>query len=218
MLGKVVFWLAIVVSIGLVWYCWAGFFLKLITESFKIRFTKKNLVWQEMPDIRELAGRMHVSLHKVNPFGIVKGLDNAYATPNGQIIFGETLLARLQSDERLSLAAHEITHIKHRHSLCIAFLVVLTPMIVFMSTAPVHAATILLEAASISIAPVVFVFVSRWCEQDADAGSLRYTGERATVSCLEKVGKPGSSNMSYGTHPSITERIDRVRRLSLKFK
>lgn len=94
-------------------YFWSNFIGKNLIE---VLLEKKSLIsWVDMPDFMMLANKIGVKLNKRRPFGLRKGYNNAYAKPNGQLVFGEILLQRLDREERLSLAAHELTHLRHGH-------------------------------------------------------------------------------------------------------
>ena len=114
---KLIVSLVFFVSAGVMVWQFVHYFGKHIVNIVKIMYGgRKAVSWVEISEFNDLAKRMGVKLHRKRPFGIRKGLNNAYANClTGQIIFGEDLLQKLGSQERLALAAHEFTHLKQNH-------------------------------------------------------------------------------------------------------
>lgn len=195
----------------MVWQ-WGNFFMRNAVESFKMRFFSKGAIsWRDIPEFTELAERMGVRLHRARPFGVMKGLNNAFANPiTRQVVFGGQLLQRLQSQERLALGAHEFTHIKEQHFLKMLPWLFVGPMLVGLSLSLTPSPAIIVNLACFAIFVVIFVFASWRNEFAADAGAASQAGQEAAILLLQKLANPDDWERESETHPAIRERICRL--------
>lgn len=202
-----------VVSVEIMIFLWGSSFAEDLSVSLKMLFTrKKGIHWKDMPEFKKIAEKMGVKLHNKHPFGIMKGLNNAYSIPlTKQIIFGDVLLKKLGKQERLALAAHELTHIKQEHSFrhFPAFVLVVSVISLSLSLSP--GPSIVSNLISVAALIIAFVFVNWKSEFDADSGAAIQVGARATTSLLDCIGSTGKKTQESETHPSINSRISRIR-------
>lgn len=198
----------------MVWQ-WGNFFARSIVEGVKMHFgARKTVSWIEVPAFKELAKQMGIKLHSKRPFGIRKGFDNAYASHiTRQVVFGEELLQRLGSQERLALAAHEFTHLKQNHWFKLFLLSLTVLMLVSWSLSLVGAPAIVMNLTCVAALVITFVFVSWRNEYAADAGASAYAGEDATVSLLKGLRPPDQQRRESETHPSVHDRISKLQRM-----
>ena len=184
----------------------------MINAIFK---TKKSISWNaEFPDFLELAKQMRVRLHKKRPFGVQEELDNSYITvfPR-QVVFGENLLRKLDSVERLALAAHKLTHLKNHHRCKILLCLVLacSPVKWFLTYSSIGDAVSTIIIAILFA--VIFIGASRLNEYAADAGSVSYAGKEPTLSLLRKHAEPQNKwYYRFMIHPSFQDRIRKIQK------
>lgn len=194
---------------------WGNFFFGNLFEGLKMLFKSENSVsWVDIPEFKKLAKQMGIQLHKKQPFGIKKGLNNAYASYlTNQIILGEELLKKLRKKERLALASHEFTHLKGNHpikmfyGLLIVFL--LTSLSLSLATPPTIVSNLIYAA----IFVITFVFISRLTEYTADAGAAKQIGKEPTISLLRKLVPSEQWDRESETHPSIRDRISKLQKM-----
>jgi Zn-dependent protease with chaperone function len=168
---------------------WAYFCLRQIVAMLKMRVSRKYPSSYELPDyesMQKLVGKMRVKLDKKHPFVLKLGLDNAYYDHwKDRIVLGEVLVQRLESQERMALVGHELTHVKKGHLvkeiLILPFIaIVITILLLHRDPDSVFCAV------CIALFLVLFPYVSRRFEYEADAGAAHETSPAATVSLLKK--------------------------------
>jgi STE24 endopeptidase len=163
------------------------------------------------------------------------------------VVLTDLLIERLTPDEVEAVFGHEVGHIKHHHMLLyIVFFIgsltlmtglwqfsteVLQPALADAVPAPVLAATagwslpaevaagpVLLTVVAAYVF-VVFGFLSRRCERQADLFGCRAVSPQAFIAALEKVadlnGIPRHRASWYSSwqHPTIAQRVDFVERV-----
>ena len=212
---KLIASLVFFVSAGVMVWQFVHYFGKHIVNIVKIMcMGRKAVSWVEISEFNELAKRMGVKLHRKRPFGIRKGLNNAYANClTGQIIFGEDLLQRLGSQERLALAAHELTHLKQNHWVRMFQLLLIVGLIVTLSLSLTSGPAIVSNLTCAAAQMITFVFVSWWNEFAADKGAGLQAGQAATISLLQGIVPASQWRRETETHPSITGRVSRLQKM-----
>jgi Zn-dependent protease with chaperone function len=131
------------------------------------------------------------------------GLDNAYYDHwKDRIVLGEVLIQRLESQERMALVAHELTHVKKGHLvkevLILPFIaIVITLLLLHREPDSVFCAV------CIALFLVLFPYISRRFEYEADAGAAHETSPTATISLLKKTEVEERWGYESVTHPSI---------------
>ena len=193
---------------------WAYFCLRQLVRMTRIRVFMKNYASSyEIPDYEEMqkiVKEMRVKLDKKHPFVLKVGLDNAYYDPlMGHIALGDILFNKLETQERIAIVAHELTHTKRNHyakqlfflPVVLAILLILTlhrePDLVFW-------------AVWIALFLMLFPHVSRRFEYEADAGAADKTSPEASISSLKKTEVEERWGRETVTHPSIQSRIERL--------
>lgn len=191
------------------------FCLRQLVKIFKIRVSKKYASSYEIPDyenMQKLVEKMGIKLDKKHPFVIKVGLDNAYYNLwNGRIILGDVLLNRLESQERMALVSHELTHAKKNHLLKL-FVFVLVALIVTLILLH-REQDFVFCAVWIAFFLMLLPYVNRRFEYEADAGVADETSPEATISLLKKTEVEECWSRETVTHPSIQSRIDRIEKL-----
>ncbi len=178
---------------------------------------RKSISWDvEFPELKELAKRMRIRLHKKRPFGVEKGLDNAHIPHfSKQIIFGEKLLQRLENSEFLALAAHELTHLKQHHNckklLWIIILCAPISLLLSRTTTPDCIQGLIV----IALLMITLIVGSRRYEYKADAGAVLHAGREPTLSLIRKTANSYEKwYRNVALHPSASQRIRKIEKSS----
>ena len=171
----------------------------------------KSITWQDYPAFAALAIRMGIKLNQQHPFGIVKNWNNIGVNNKGQVILGEDLLNKLDSNEQDAILAHEFAHLQKSHLLRV-FLwaclptVVVTLLIWFVWPQMLELAGVVGWAIMLLIAAVV----SHSNEYEADKIAATYTQKGFIISGLKETDSRDRWHFDYITHPSIDSRIARL--------
>lgn len=195
---------------------WAYFCLRQLARMTRIRFSRKKYASSyEIPDyenMQKLVEKMRVELDKKHPFVLKSGLDNAYSDPlMRRIILGDILLNRLESQERMALVGHELTHLKKNHIIkqILPLFVLYIPLVFTLH----REQDLVFCAVWIALFMMLFPYVSRRFEYEADAGTVGETGPEASISLLRKMEVEERWGRETATHPSIQSRIERIEKL-----
>ncbi|QKR00015.1 M48 family metalloprotease [Metallosphaera tengchongensis] len=135
---------------------------------------------------------------------------NAISYPNGVVV---VTLGLLQAgDEYLRAAlAHEIGHIRGRHSLKTLLLTLaLVTLSIFLLTNVSLALGLTLTIGSI----LLLRYVSRMFEYSADSFAARLVGEASYTSLLLRYMNPNEKSWILSSHPTIYNRLKRIARSS----
>jgi Zn-dependent protease with chaperone function len=182
----------------------------------KIHFSRNYASSYEIPDyesMQEFVERMRFKLDKKHPFVLKIGLDNAYYDHRkGRIVLGDVLAKRLETQERMALIGHELTHAKRGH---LFKQIVFLPLISFVITAFLlrREPDWIFCAVCTALFLVLFPYVSRRFEYEADAGAAHETSPAVTISLLKKTEVEERWGYESVTHPSIRSRIGRIEKL-----
>ncbi len=152
----------------------------------------------------------------------------------GRYVFiSSYLMKNLSCQENLAVMAHEFSHIKHRHVGKSAIFLLIPLWLAFnlFLLAPFFGLskdnTLLLQIAILWIPIIlnitIFPMMRRKFEIQADTDAARYVGKDALISALKKLSKlsliPQKVSRLWGfSHPSISKRIENVRKLSKVMK
>jgi Zn-dependent protease with chaperone function len=182
----------------------------------RIGFSKKKYSSSyDIPDyenIQKLVDRMGVKLNKKHPFILKLGLDNAYSDPlMRRVVLGDTLLAKLETQERMALISHELTHLKENHNIkrILPLFIFYIPLVFTLR----REQDLVFGAVWIALFMILLPYVSRRFEYKADACAVDETSPEANISLLKKVEAEEHWDYETITHPSIQSRIDRIEKL-----
>jgi len=171
---------------------------------------KKKIVWQNIPEFMELANKMGVTLHKKRPFGVQDNLKNAITNSlKKQIIFGEPVLKDLTEEEKLALAAHELTHLQKRHALksLLAYIGAFVPFVVIR----IFIADEIILLVGLVLALLVLILIKRHYEYEADSGAVINAGKIPTLSFFRKqLELRDKKDLDKIFHPPLEKRITRI--------
>lgn len=206
-----------IVTIEIMLWQWINFFGDTIIQNMKFTFKKSDVSWNSRyitPQYSKLAERIGVKLNKKRPFGVIKGLNNAYSNSlKNQVMLGEDLLKNLDKKQRLALVAHELTHLKQNHGSRFTIFSIIIAMLASISlsfsTGPAIISNLMIFATLI----IAFVFISWKNEFDADKGAAYYVNRESTISLLRNISPRSGWNEESETHPSINSRVSKLKRL-----
>jgi STE24 endopeptidase len=174
---------------------------------------------------------------------------NAYFTgfgKNKRIVFFDTLLKTLENNEVISVLAHELGHLKHKHILKSLLWGILFMGIGFFLLGALYQSPKYLQGLSgaqhssyiglllFSYITSVFTFaftpigslISRKKEYEADEFATRYASGEALITALIKMYKDNSSTLTpspvyskfYYSHPPALERVEFIKQTIEKLK
>jgi len=214
---KLIALLVFFVAVEIMVWQWGNFFSKTLIETMRVTIRRKDISWNSpyiTKDFYKLAEQIGVKLNEKRPFGVIKGLKNAYSNHlTNQIYFGENLLEVLDNEEQLALAAHELTHIKHNHWFRLSLFSMITCAFIScslsFSTGPAIVSNLIIFSALV----ITFVFVSWRNEYDADRSAATNVSKKATISLLRRIVSKKQWHVESETHPSINDRILKLKRM-----
>jgi len=147
--------------------------------------------------------------------GFLNGAVVGFIKPFRFLLLSEGLLKNLTEEEVCGVVGHELGHVKHRHLIWYLFFTT-----AFISTAAalleknvfdIHLLAILICVLMASYLRIVFGFISRRFERQADLYGLELMGgAEPLANSLEKIGflSGGVRNVKSWHHRSISERVD----------
>ena len=144
---------------------------------------------------------------------------NAFALPSGTIVLTDELVALADSDEELiSVLAHEVGHVVHRHGLRQTIQSSMLAVTLVLLTGDLSSASAFVAALPTALAESSF---SREFEREADDYAIEYLQAEGIdpnhfarmLARLEDQAGEGFELSFLATHPTTKERIDRLRRI-----
>ncbi len=175
---------------------------------------------ETMNIMAELASEMNVELHPTKSLEIAPGLESARSEPRpffsgyklhygGTVHIGCTLLCRLDNRALKGVLAHELAHLRKRHSIKgLSPFLMFIPILVYGHIATSWPIIPLLLTFTVCI--LVISLISWRNEYQADAIAAEHVGRMDMVYALEQVARliyrPGDTP----THPSFKKRISRL--------
>lgn len=203
----------------------AGLFLLIMSRN--ILYPNFKLIWlswkaPKLPapdELKQLAKRMNTQLDYIKIINIKE--KNAFATRNG-IVFTRGILDALKKGEIMSVAAHELAHIKGKH-ITYKFIVMMGVMATIMVvwsrfTYPIlfnETITQVVIQITLNIAMLAFLFVAmippNWISEfRADKVAVKIEGKENMKSALLKLTNPEELDQPSETHPSTKQRIQHI--------
>jgi len=199
----------------------SAFFLPIMASFFVSSFRQFALYGSRIKipvplEIAELAKKADVN---VKELGIVKA-NTAYVIGKS-LVLGIGLLEKLSFYELQAVVAHELGHIKRRHTIIkcilpIPFLVILmlswlrfNPPIFFSESIT----RIILNIAGLAFLLLVMIPINWYIEFDADKFAANLVGKDHIRSALLKIVDKETIEEPSETHPSIAERVRLIDKL-----
>jgi hypothetical protein len=132
------------------------------------------------------------------------------------VFITDALLKRLDEDEILAVFAHELGHVRHRHlwwlmGFVVSFTAILLAIEHMLGTAD-SSAQLLAMAVALSYGYMLFGYVSRRFERDADAFAAKHTSPELMSQVFLKLGKdnPAAMKKQGWRHFSLEQRVREI--------
>lgn len=168
-------------------------------------------------EIADLSNRIGVRVKEV---GIVKGC-TAYVIGK-TVVLGTELLNRLTFEQRQAVVAHELGHIKKKHSMLSAFsLLLIIPVAIycfsnfcvptfFINSEIYPLLFFVMNTTSVVFVMMTLIPISWHFEKEADKVAADFVGKEYIKSALLAITDENQFNEPSETHPSVQERIKNV--------
>ncbi len=197
-------------------------FLNIRENSRALREAKWDV---QLPEVMSLANRMDVHLDNLRPLGSLSNLSGAmakagYWSDGPQIIFGESMLERLDMATITGIGAHELAHIKNNvrrvrwlFASLIAVSLISLPFgsgVEFSSPASID--NLVTFCSLLSMGLLACSLIQWRSEYAADSLGARFIGVGNMISALQATTIfHNRDEVGFG-HPSISSRIGRLER------
>lgn len=167
------------------------------------------VAWLSNPPIELVELSKDMGISSDIKVGLREGIGTAYANKlDKSMVFDSNMFLELNRDELLSIAAHEMHHLRSGISTKYIIYAVIAPMFAGISLTGIP--NIMIQFATLSAMLVFMIPVSWSQEHDADKAAVQIFGADIFVSALRKViGTNNPSDPSL-THPSLNERITKI--------
>lgn len=187
-------------------------------SNVKILFQHRSRV--KLPvskEIVNLSRRIGVGVKEI---GIVKGC-TAYVIGK-TIVLGTELLNRLTFEQRQAVVAHELGHIKKKHSMLSAFSLLLIVTVAIYCFSNFYVPTFFIESqiypmlffvmntTSVVFVLMAFIPISWYFEKKADEVAAEFVGKEHIKSALLAITDEKHFKEPSETHPSVQERIKNI--------
>lgn len=214
---KVIFALALAVASGLLVVplseCVVSFPNKL-QEIMTIFEAKRTYSFALAEELSNLAKMMGVRLEGEDILKEAPQWVNAGATSDGKIILGQIVAYEFDREARRGILAHELAHLKAKHSIKSATVVFLTsiPVLVFISL--LHLPSLVNLLLVFSAYGLILPTVSWRFEYEADAIAATFVGSNPVIKGLRKLAEAKHADVRRDTysHPSISNRISKLQK------
>jgi Zn-dependent protease with chaperone function len=168
-------------------------------------------------ELSNLARTMSVPLEGEDVLKVAPQWVNAGATIGGKIILGQIVADEFDRDARRGILAHELAHLKAKHSMrsfAVLFLASI-PVLSFISL--LHLPGIVNLLLMFSAYGLIVPMVSWRFEYDADATATTFVGIEPMIKGLRKIAQVRNTDVRCDTysHPSISSRISRLQKIPL---
>lgn len=203
---------------NIVWFLFSlvlpiGFTLLLSSRTLWLAFADpKSLEWQDFPEYDKLSETMSVRLSPNRRWGVGRIAGIARANPlQKQVLLHSKFFFRFTPEERLAIVAHELAHIKSRHSLFSTL--ILTVGLALSFFAAIGTSLLILPSIVWLVFFLVMVLYRRSAEYQADSIACRYIECGLLVSALSRIGVgKGSDRIVQGlSHPPLKERVRKLK-------
>ena len=212
---KIIFGLALAVTSGLVVVplteCVVSFPEKL-REIMTIFGARRTYSFALVEELFNLAKMMGVRLKGEDILRVAPQWVNAGATVDGKIILGQTVAEEFDREARKGILAHELAHLKAKHSMKSAAVLFLMSIAVLSLISFLHLPGLVNLILVFSTYGLILPMVSWRFEYEADAIAATFVGSHPVIKGLRKLAEAKHTNVRRDTysHPSISNRISRL--------
>ena len=165
-------------------------------------------------ELSDLAKMMGVRLEGEDILKVAPQWVNAGATSRGKIILGQVVADEFDREARRGILAHELAHLKAKHSIKIFAILFLAFISVFLFISLLHLPSIVTFLLVFSAFGLILPKVSWHFEDEADAIASTFVGINPVIKGLRKIAEAKHADVRRDTysHPSISSRIDRLQK------
>jgi Zn-dependent protease with chaperone function len=190
-------------------------FSKNIKELKRIYGARKTYSFGLIEEFLNLAKAMGVHLRGQDTLKIVPCWVNAAACLDGRIILGQAIAEQFDKEDRQALLAHELAHLKARHPLKNASVLLLVFVAVVFAIPFLHLPGLVNLLLVFSAYGLILPAVSWRLEYEADAIAARFVGRQPVTIALGKLAEANNIDVQRDTylHPSVRKRISRLQNL-----
>ena len=212
---KIILGLALSVTSGLVIVplteCVVSFPKKL-RELMKLSEARRTYSFGLIEELVNLAKKMGMHLKGEEVLKVAPNWVNAGASIDGRIILGQTVIEEFDREARKGVIAHELAHLKAKHPLKSAWVLLLTFIPVVFLISFLHLPGLVNLLLVFSIYGLILPTVSWRFEYEADAIAATFVGSQPVIKGLGKLVEATNINVGRDTysHPSISSRISRL--------
>lgn len=193
-------------------------FPRKLREMMTIRGARSTYSFGLTEELLNLAKRMGVRLKEEDILEAAPEWVNAGATIDGKLILGQTIADEFDKEARKGILAHELAHLRAKHSSKSAIVLVLTTIPVLLFIAFLHLPNLVNLLLLFSAYGLIVPIVSWRFEYDADATATTFVGIEPVTKGLRKIAEVKNVDVRCDTysHPSILSRISSPENLRLQ--
>ena len=192
-------------------------FPRKLREMLTIRGARRTYSFGLTEELLNLAKRMGVRLKEEDILETAPEWVNAGATIDGKLILGQTIADEFDKEARKGILAHELAHLRAKHSSKSAIVLFLTTIPVFLFITFLHLPNLVDLLLLFSAYGLIVPIVSWRFEYDADATATTFVGVEPMIKGLRKIAEVKNTDVRCDTysHPSISSRISRLQKIPL---
>ncbi len=158
-----------------------------------------------LPQITKLANQMGVKDFNLK---VRDDIENAYALRN-DIVIGSSFFKTMPQKRLLAIIAHEFQHMKGNHSMKITL--GLYPLMVLVCLNYIALPKMILYISLLSAILVFRTPLSWYFELKSDEAASKYVGSEEMIEALLDISSKHNRDEPSLTHPSIKDRIEKLR-------
>ena len=214
---KVIFGLALAVASGFLVVplteC-AVSFPKKLREMMTMLGARRTYSFALVEELSDLAEMMGVRLEGEGILKVAPQWVNAGATIDGKIILGQIVADEFDREARRGILAHELAHLKAKHSMKSVAVLLLASIPVFFFISLLHLPSLVSFLLVFSAYSLILPKVSWRFEDEADAIAATFVGINPVIKGLRELAEAKHADVRRDTysHPSISDRISRLQK------
>ena len=191
-------------------------FPKKLQEMMTVFGARRTYSFALVEELSNLAKMMGVRLKGEDIVKVAPQWVNAGATIDGKIILGQIVADEFDREARRGILAHELAHLKAKHSMKSATVLLLTSIPVFFFISLLHLPGLVNSLLVFSAYGLILPKVSWRFEYEADAIAATFVGSHPVIEGLGKLAEAKHADVGHDTysHPSISNRISRLQKMA----
>jgi Zn-dependent protease with chaperone function len=189
-------------------------FPKKLREIVTVFGARRTYSFALVEELSNLAKTMSVRLEGEDILKVAPQWVNAGATIDGKIILGQIVADEFDREARKGILAHELAHLKAKHSMKNATILFLTSIPALFLISLLHLPGLVNLLLVFSAYGLILPMVSWHFEYEADAIAATFVGINPVIEGLRKLAEAKHTDVGRDTysHPSILNRISRLQK------